>query len=85
MIKKLLLVEWEDSARPLSEWRYIDDAPSMEIIRCLSVGWVISENKQLLMLAPNIGNVDSESEQACGFMRIPKKSITSIKVLEKKV
>lgn len=70
---KLVLIEWVDSARPVAEWRYVNDAPNMDIVCCMSVEWVISENKQVLILAPNIGDKNSESKHACGFIRIPKK------------
>lgn len=70
-----VLVEWEDSARPLPEWRFLDDAPPAEIIACVSVGWIVSETEAVLTLAPNIGDKNSDSPQGCGFLRIPKRSI----------
>ena len=72
----LVLVEWVDSARPVAEWRFLSDAPEPTVIECKSVGWVVRETESVLMLAPNIGDVGTESEQGCGFIRIPKASIT---------
>lgn len=73
----LVLVEWQDSAQPLSHWLLLSDAPKPEIILCVSVGWVISETKDVLMLAPNIGDIQSGgSAQASGFIRIPTAAVT---------
>lgn len=69
--RHLLLVEWEDSAQPLPAWRFLDDAPPLEAIQCVSVGWVVGKANGVLMLAPNIGDAGSGSAQASGFIRIP--------------
>lgn len=68
---KLLIVEWEDSAQPLPAWRFLDDLPPMEAIRCYSVGWEMGRANGVLMLAPNIGDAGTEASQASGFIRIP--------------
>lgn len=77
----LTLVEWEDSAQPSPEWRFLDDPPEPAVIRCRSVGWIAAENQSVLMLVPNLGNVGTESAQGCGFIRIPKSAILSRKAL----
>lgn len=80
---KLVVVEWLDSAQPASEWRHISDAPDLEVIRCLSVGWVVGENRQVVMLAPNIGDHKSGGgAQGCGFIRIPACAITKLTELQ---
>lgn len=76
MNQELVLVEWLDSAQPSPGWRVMDDAPAMEIVRCISVGWIAGETEGVLMLAPNVGDRDSDAPQACGFIRIPKPCIT---------
>jgi hypothetical protein len=68
---RLILVEWEDSAQPLPAWRFLDDAPPLEAIQCVSVGWIVGQANGVLMLAPNIGDAGSESAQGSGFIRIP--------------
>jgi hypothetical protein len=81
--RHLILVEWEDSTQPLSNWRFLEDAPKLEVIQCVSVGWVVSENERVLMLAPNIGDVESsEGPQGSGFIRIPKATITRTAYLQ---
>ena len=76
---KLVKVEWEDSAQPTTSWRYLEDAPSLEIINCQSVGWLIQQDDKVIMLAPNIGDIENgEAAQGSGFIRIPKRAITKI-------
>jgi len=69
------LIEWLDSARPSPDWRFVSDLPPLESVRCMSVGWVVAEDSTTLMLAPNVGDADSDSPQACGFLRVPKRSV----------
>lgn len=74
---KLMLVEWVDSAQPVSAWHLLEDAPGVEVVECASVGWLVGESKQVLMLAPNLGDIQSGgSAQASGFIRIPKAAVT---------
>ena len=70
-----MLVEWDDSACPVSEWQWIEDYEIPEIVRCLSVGYLIAETKQAIALAPNLGNVERERVQASAIIRIPRKAI----------
>jgi hypothetical protein len=70
------MVEWLDSAQPLPAWRFLDDLPPLEAVRCFSVGWLVAENKRVKVLVPNIGDVESGgSAQGSGFIRIPVASI----------
>lgn len=66
-----MIVEWEDSAQPLPSWRFLDDAPPLEAVQCVSVGWMIGRANGVLMLAPNLGDAGSGTAQASGFIRIP--------------
>jgi hypothetical protein len=82
---KLVLIEWVDSAQPVSGWHFLDAAPALEAIRCYSVGWLVGENKHTKMLAPNIGNFEGGgSSQGSGFIRIPARSITRLVQLVEK-
>ena len=72
-----ILVEWIDSAQPIGAWMFLENKPSLEIIQCVSVGWVVGETDDVLMLAPNLGDIESGgSGQASGFIRIPKSAVT---------
>lgn len=75
----LVLIEWVDSAQPVGSWRYIDDLPELEPVRCVSVGWKVAENEHVTMLAPNIGDFETaQGPQASGFIRIPRACITRV-------
>jgi hypothetical protein len=74
----LILVEWVDSAQPVPGWHFLNDAPDLEVVKCVSVGWKVGETDNMIMLAPNIGDKESESAQGSGFIRIPKSCITRI-------
>jgi hypothetical protein len=67
----LVLVEWEDSARPVPAWQWIDDYQLPETIRCLSVGYLVAETDGAIALAPNLGDLEQSRAQACGIIRIP--------------
>lgn len=70
------MIEWVDSTQPIPSWHFLDQPPDMEIIKCSSVGWLVGDSGGVKMLAPNIGNIDSEdSAQASGFIKIPTQAI----------
>lgn len=73
---RLVLVEWLDSTQPLSGWRFLDDLPPLDVVRCYSVGWLVAENKGVKLLAPNLGDLQSGgSRQGSGFIRIPSAAV----------
>lgn len=74
----LVLVEWEDSQRPLSPWQWVDDYTLPDAVHCISVGFLIAKTKTALALAPNVGDVECERAQACGIIRIPACSVRKI-------
>lgn len=54
-----------------------ETAAEVTCIECVSVGWLVAETDEVLMLAPNLGDVETEgSAQASGFIRIPKVAVT---------
>jgi hypothetical protein len=75
---KLVLVEWEDSAQPISKWQWTDEYEIPEIVTCVSVGYLISETKAALAIAPNLGDVRRERVQASGIIRIPRSAVRRI-------
>lgn len=72
---KLVLVEWEDSARPIPDWQWIEDYSLPETILCRSVGYLIADTDKAIALAPNLGDITQERVQACGIIRIPRRAI----------
>ena len=72
-----ILVEWTDSAQPIAAWMFLENKPRLEVIECVSVGWSVGETDEVLMLAPNLGDIESGgSAQASGFIRVPKSAVT---------
>jgi hypothetical protein len=75
---KLVLVEWEDSARPVSQWQWIDEYQIPETVRCVSVGYLIAETENALAIAPNLGGMLTDRVQASGIIRVPRSAVRSI-------
>ncbi len=75
---RLVLVEWEDSAQPIPAWQWVADYGAPEIIRCVSVGYLIAETELAIAVAPNIGDVGRERIQASGIIRIPRSAVSKI-------
>jgi hypothetical protein len=78
---QLVLVEWEDSSQPISSWQWADDYQSPEIVRCISVGYLIADTAHSLALAPNVGDVNRERMQVSGIIRIPRRSVVTVRNL----
>jgi len=80
---KLVLIEWIDSSQPLPNWIHLDSLPSAKSIECVSVGWLVHSDKEVKMLAPNMGDMGSEDNmQASGIIIIPSKAVKRIVKLE---
>jgi hypothetical protein len=54
---KLVKIEWEDSAQPISGWQWVADYEVPRTVICISVGYLIAETKRALALAPNLGDL----------------------------
>ena len=77
---ELVLIEWEDSAQPVSGWCWLNETTWGHIVICRSVGWLIHDGEDIKVLAPNLGDLDGEL-QACGVIRIPARSVTRVEPL----
>ena len=75
---RIARVEWEDSCRPVPEWQWVDDYEAPEIVKCVSVGFLIANTPAAIALAPNLGDVEQDRQQASGIIRIPKSAIRKI-------
>lgn len=75
---RLVLVEWQDSAQPVSAWQWVDDYQAPETISCISVGYLIADADTAVAIAPNLGHVEQGRLQASGIIRIPRCSIKRI-------
>ena len=73
------MIEWVDSAQPQSCWKFLEDVGTPSSIRCVSVGWLVSDDKENKSVAPNMGGVnDPDSMQVSGVITIPVRSIVKI-------
>jgi hypothetical protein len=75
----LVMVEWEDSAQPRANWQYLADVGEPTGVRCVSVGWLVSDTADCKGVAPNMGAIDSpDSFQVSGLISIPTRCVTRI-------
>ena len=72
---KLVRITWEDSARPIPQWQWVDDYQIPEAVEYVSVGYLIPGTKKAVALAPNLGDLKHDRQQASGIIRIPRRSI----------
>lgn len=78
-IPKMVLVEWEDSSQPRSSWVFISDLDEPQIIKCMSVGYLLDDGRDVKTLALSIGHYDDiDSRQVNGIMTIPTRCIIRI-------
>lgn len=73
------MIEWEDSAQPIPNWSYLASFEAPGTIRCVSVGWLIRDDGQMMALAPNMGAIDDEnSVQVSGVIQIPTRCVLHV-------
>ena len=80
---QLVLIEWIDSRQPMPGWQRLSDLESRRANKCISVGFLVREDAQSKVIAPNLGSTegDDDWDQASGLMTIPATSITGIKFI----
>ena len=75
----LVMIEWEDSAQPIPAWSYLASFEAPGIILCASVGWLIRDDDEMKVLAPNMGAINDEnSVQVSGVIQIPTRCVLSV-------
>lgn len=80
---RLVLIEWEDSARPNPAWQFLDEVEGFAAVRCASVGWLVHDGDDVKALAPNMGGLDEKNApQVSGIITIPTRCVVSVKPLE---
>lgn len=78
---KLEYIEWSDSVGCGADWTTLEDLKEMQESVCRSVGWVVADTANHIVIVPHIHDGQSYGEalyspkQGCGEMTIPKKSI----------
>jgi len=70
---KLEMIEWIDSFGCSPEWQSIEHVKLNEPLTCVSVGKIIAEKDDYVVICPHFTKPhDDLEEQGCGDMTIPK-------------
>jgi hypothetical protein len=78
MKRPLVLVEWIDASRLSDGWMDWSDIPEAYPHICVTVGFLLSENRHGKILVPTIGDVEhEENRHTYGGMLIPRSAIIS--------
>jgi hypothetical protein len=76
--KPLKIIEWVDASRLNSGWMDWGEIPDPYKHRCVTVGFVVSENAHATILVPTIGDFEhTDNRHTYGGMMIPKSAILS--------
>jgi len=74
----LLIVEWVDASRLSDGWVDLAAVPDPYPHRCVTVGFLLSENERGKILVPTIGDVEhAANSHTYGGMMIPTTAIIS--------
>ena len=78
---RLVMIEWLDSMGVGGEWQCPDCLKDPEPVVCRSVGWIVRETEDYIVVASHhhAGDCNEEaSEQVCGTMAITKATVRRI-------
>jgi hypothetical protein len=79
----LVMIEWMDSVQPQSRWTLLTAVGQPDGVRCVSVGWLVSDTKRSKSVAPNMGAIDDpDSLQVSGVITIPSRCILKVTKLK---
>jgi hypothetical protein len=74
----LVMIEWTDASRLAVGWMDYSEIPEPYLHRCLSVGFLISENENGKIIVPTIADFERpDNRHTYGGMLIPKSAILS--------
>jgi len=73
----LVLIEWLDSGQPVPSWQWLEHIEPRRPHLCVSVGFLMQDDAEAKVLAPNLGasNGASEWDQASGVITIPASAV----------
>lgn len=80
---ELVRIEWVESGQPIPGRQWLSEVEARRAHRCVSVGFLVQDDEQTKVLAPNLGasNGDEDWDQASGLFTIPTVAITKIEKL----
>ncbi len=73
----LVLIEWLDSRQPVPTWQWLEHIEPRRPHLCVSVGFLMQDDADAKVLAPNLGasNGSSDWDQASGVITIPASAV----------
>ena len=78
----MVLIEWADASRLSDGWMDLADVPDAYVHKCVTVGFIVSENRDGKILVPTVGDVEHRhNSHTYGGMMIPRKAIISERIL----
>jgi hypothetical protein len=78
MIVDLVAVKWQDSRQPSGSWQWADEREKPEPVLCLTVGWLLQETEDALLIAQNLGDVTGNRLQFSGGTEIARRQIVRL-------
>ena len=76
---QLVKIEWQDSTQPVPAWQHLNDLAENKPIHCVSVGFLLQDDVEMKVLAPNMADILSELNiQASGIITIPSSCVVKI-------
>jgi hypothetical protein len=80
----LVLIEWLDSGQPVPSWQWLEHIAPRRPHLCVSVGFLMHDDDDAKVLAPNLGasNGCSDWDQASGVITIPTTAVQRLLRLE---
>ncbi|AGA64466.1 hypothetical protein B488_04740 [Liberibacter crescens BT-1] len=82
--KKLVLVEWEDSCQPISDWVLFSEKMGIDVAEVKSVGWLLKYTERTVVLVPNVGNSKKDNAQGSGVIHIPMSAVIKVSAIADK-
>lgn len=71
-----------DSRQPNGAWKHVAGDHGWVPVKCASVGWLVADDEQKKVLAPNMGDIDDASNiQLSGEIVIPTSCVIAVKRL----
>ena len=74
---KIVLVEWEDITSNTDPWLYLSDALDLEPAQMTTVGWLVEDREESIILISSIGDNKEVGDINC----IPKSVIKDMREL----
>ena len=83
MVRDLVLIEWVDSGQPIPGWQWLSELEKRRAHKCVSVGFLVQDDEQTKVLAPNLGASNGVDDwvQGWGLFTIPTAAVTKIERL----